>query len=83
MQPNNGLVIKSWKNDIYDSELKGLSEILIEIGKRDVKDVREVVKEIKRVCCEEILINSEGKYSKVDIKCIIDDINNSKGNINN
>ena len=72
LQPDNGLVIKTWRYDIYDSELKGLMNILIEIGKRDVKDVRVVIREIKKVS-DKIMWGA--KYSKVDINYILNNIN--------
>ena len=56
---NNGILLKEWKGDIYDTELFNLLKILKDIVKLKIKDVRNIIEEI----------NHEIKLSK-NLKCI-------------
>ena len=46
MQPNNGIFIKTWTNDINDVQLKDLSTILKDIVSLKVNDVRTVIQKM-------------------------------------
>ena len=47
LQENNGLPINTWVGDINDTDLKDLLPILKFIAKKNVSDVRRVIKKIK------------------------------------
>lgn len=62
-QPNNGLHIKTWSNDIKDMQLAELKSILRDIYLYDVNDVRDIIK-----CIHEDLNKMKNKsYDKIDI----------------
>ena len=46
MQPNNGLFIKTWTNDINDVQFKDLLKILKDIVSLNVNDVRPIIQKI-------------------------------------
>jgi len=43
LQPENGIVIKTWRDDMRDNALLELAQILLEIVKKRVKDVRKAL----------------------------------------
>lgn len=50
LQPNNGLHIRSWTNDVWDKQLYYLCTFLKKIVKNAVEDVRPLVRGLKRDC---------------------------------
>ena len=46
INPNNGISLKEWKGDIYDTELLTLLKILQIIIKLKIKDVRDIISHI-------------------------------------
>ena len=46
MQPNNGIFIKTWTNDINDVQFKDLLKILKEIVAYNVTDVRPLIQKM-------------------------------------
>lgn len=56
LQQHNGLAIKTWTDDIRDTQLLDLERILTDISYYKVTDVRPIVRKIK----DEIIV----KYSK-------------------
>ena len=46
MQPNNGIFIKTWTNDINDVQLKDLLVILKDIVSLKVNDVRTIIQKM-------------------------------------
>ena len=43
-QPDNGIYIKTWLNDVNDTALSELSPLLKEIVNKDVPDVRDALR---------------------------------------
>ena len=46
MQPNNGIFIKTWTNDINDVQLKDILKILKDINSFNVTDVRPIIQKM-------------------------------------
>ena len=46
MQPNNGIFIKTWTNDINDVQLKDILKILKDIDSYNVTDVRPIIQKM-------------------------------------
>ena len=46
MQPNNGIFIKTWTNDVNDVQFKDLLKILKDIVTYNVEDVRTVIQKM-------------------------------------
>ena len=65
MQPNNGIFIKTWTNDINDIQFKDILKILKDIVLYNVNDVRTVIQKMN----EEIKIsrNIIRPYSNINI----------------
>lgn len=67
LQPNNGLLIKTWTEDMKDTHLFDLMKLLKQLYNLQPVDVRVHIKKIK----EEIhakLRNCMNPYSKIEIK---------------
>ena len=72
MQPNNGLYVKTWINDINDYQFKDLMKILKDIVLLNVSDVRPIIEKINEEILEENnLINP---YYNINIENIINKI---------
>ena len=69
MQPNNGIFIKTWTNDINDIQFKDILKILKDIISLDVKDVRTIIQKMN----EQIKIgrNIVRPYSNINIAKLI------------
>ena len=73
MQPNNGLYVKTWINDINDHQFKDLLKILKDIVLLKIPDVRPVIEKINEEIKEENnLINP---YYNINIERILNTIN--------
>ena len=73
MQPNNGLYVKTWINDINDHQFKDLMKILKDIVFFNVIDVRPIIEKInEEINRENNLINP---YNKINIERIINELN--------
>ena len=46
MQPNNGIFIKTWTNDINDVQFKDILKILKDIANNNVFDVRPIIQKM-------------------------------------
>lgn len=74
LQPNNGLHIKTWTDDIFDKQLLYIGKILKDFIKRGVDDVRKEIKIIKEKIAFQTnngnngkkIINGEFNYSGFD-----------------
>lgn len=54
LQPDNGIFIKSWFEDPKDTALQELTPILKEIVNKNVKDVREALRQFRDQMLEQI-----------------------------
>ena len=69
MQPNNGLYVKTWINDINDYQFKDLLKILKDIALLNVIDVRKIIEKINaKINKENNLINP---YYNINIEKLI------------
>ncbi len=62
-QPNNGLAIKTWNNDMKDTQLLELKNILKDFYVYEVKDVRLVIKGIH----EDLFRMKNKSYGNIDV----------------
>ena len=69
MQPNNGILIKTWTNDVNDVQFKDLLKILKDIVTYNVEDVRTVIQKMN----DEIKIsrNFIRPYGNINISKLI------------
>ncbi len=44
LQPDNGIFISTWYNDMTDTFLEQISGVLVEIGEKKVPDVRKALR---------------------------------------
>lgn len=44
LQPDNGIFISTWYNDMTDTFLEEISGVLVEIGEKKVPDVRKALR---------------------------------------
>ena len=54
LQPDNGIFIKSWFDDMTDTALEELSPLLKEIVEKKVTDVREALRKFRDQMLEQI-----------------------------
>jgi len=71
LQPNNGLPIKTWIDDILDTQLFDLMRILEDIIKYKVEDIRSVIKKINENYQQYKTKNENNPYSESDISTLI------------
>lgn len=68
LQPNNGFWIKTWNEDIKDTQLKDLNIILKKIYFIQPVDVRVIVKKIKDEVSKRLSRNLNiSPYSNLDV----------------
>ena len=69
MQPNNGIFIKTWTNDINDCQLKDLLKLLKDIVIFNIDDVRPILQKLN----EEMKSNGNmiNPYSNINIQKIL------------
>lgn len=70
LQSNNGLWIKTWTEDMKDTQLKELSRILSTLISFKPSDVRLYIKRIKDDLGIHINKNVYNPFSKIDLKQI-------------
>jgi len=71
LQPNNGLPIKTWIDDILDTQLFDLMRILEDIIKYKVEDIRSIIKKINENYQQYKTKNENNPYSESDISTLI------------
>jgi len=80
LQPNNGFGIRTWDEDIKDTQLFDLGKILkgkitnnkiVDIYTLKIQDVRVVIKKIKEEVGKKILKNVNQLYLGIDISKFI------------
>jgi hypothetical protein len=66
-QPLNGLSSITWKDNIFDSQLLDLKDILLFIHQHNVEDVTELIKFIKNELKKYQYSEDENNYPKIDL----------------
>jgi CTD small phosphatase-like protein 2 len=64
-QPNNGLSIKTWKDDINDKELTEIKKILTHIFDLKIKNVMNIIKNINSLISNQICTYSTLDFEKL------------------
>ena len=54
MQPENGILIKSWYDDPHDFALKELGKLLVLLATENVQDVRPALRKYREQLLEDI-----------------------------
>ena len=73
LQPNNGLLIKTWTNDLEDKQLLGLLELLLSIKNlEEIKDVRKIINYINSITPYKLIQESKNPYCNIDLNVFID-----------
>ncbi len=67
LQPYNGLEIKTWNDDIKDTNLLDLTNILKDIYTLRIQDVRILIKKIKEEINQRIKKGNNSWYNELDI----------------
>lgn len=67
LQPNNGLGIKTWLEEMKDNQLGDLGNLLKEIVEKKPNDVRTVIKKIKEEANKRIKKNNGNPYKNLSI----------------
>ena len=67
LQPNNGLGIKTWLEEMKDNQLGDLANLLKEIVEKKPNDVRTVIKKIKEEANKRIKKNNGNPYKNLSI----------------
>lgn len=65
LQPDNGLSIHTWKDDLNDQELSHLTKILTNFVEEKLEDVTKIVKHIN-----EMVNNKNYTYATIDVQSI-------------
>lgn len=60
LQPDNGIHIRTWTNDIWDKQLYYISNFLKRIVKEEIDDVRPVIRSLKE--CNHLEESTEPDY---------------------
>jgi CTD small phosphatase-like protein 2 len=63
----NGLCVKTWTDDPYDTQLLGLLGLLKRIAALNVPDVRHIVKRINTELGEDLISNHSNPYEIINI----------------
>jgi TFIIF-interacting CTD phosphatase-like protein len=64
---NNGLFIKSWKDDPNDNQLLGLCRLLKQIAIRKPDDVRPIINVIRNELDKETIKSVDNPYDLIDL----------------
>ena len=67
LQPNNGLEIKTWTEEMRDSQLKDIGRLLNEIIKQSPSDIRITLKKVKEEYIKRIRKNQMNPYKNISI----------------
>ena len=70
LQPLNGLEIKTWEDDLMDTQLIDLTKLLKDIALIHPHDVRSLFKKIKEQFTSLILKKEPRPYSMIDVATI-------------
>jgi len=67
LQPDNGIFIRSWFDDMNDTALHELSPLLKEIAKRGVGDVRQALRDYRDQMIEQISAGIENPHLNLNL----------------
>lgn len=67
LQQNNGLFIKTWNDDMKDTQLNDFSKLLKDLFELKLPDVRIVVKKIKDEVSRRVKKNNQNPYANLDL----------------
>ena len=70
-QPNNGLISKTWKDDIFDKQLSDLKDILMLIYEYKLDDVTNFIKNINLELSKFSKTQDENNYKIIDFLKLI------------
>jgi hypothetical protein len=76
--PDNGLYIKTWREDIFDQQLYGLINLLIDIAKVGFDDIREAIHILKKLLKNRDITVLDNPYAEVDFKMIVKIVQNGE-----
>lgn len=68
LQPNNGLEIKTWCEEIRDNQLKDIKIMLQGLIFRKPNDIRAILKKLKVEITKRMKKNSISPYANIDIE---------------
>jgi CTD small phosphatase-like protein 2 len=68
LQQNNGLFIKTWNDDMRDTQLLDFLKILRDLVVSAVPDVRIVLKKIKDEVNKRIKKNATNPYANIEVQ---------------
>lgn len=68
LQPNNGLEIKTWSEEIRDNQLKDIKVVLKGLLSKTPNDVRVILKKVKAEATKRIKKNITMPYANIDIE---------------
>ena len=66
LQPNNGIPIKTWNDDMNDNELNHLCKFLKQLYTSQVKDVRYIIKSLREEINSKLKKNIPYPNSQID-----------------
>lgn len=67
LQQNNGLFIKTWNEDMKDTQLYDFGKFLKDLYLMKVPDIRVVLKRIKEEVMKRLKKNSQNPYANLDL----------------
>lgn len=71
LQSNNGLWIKTWTDDIKDTNLLDLETVLLELNTMKLDDVRPIIKKIKDEVNKRMNKNISNPYNQLKISSLL------------
>ena len=71
LQPNNGLFIKTWNEEMKDTQLNDFAKILRDIKILNVTDVRGVIKKIRDEVLKRVKKNAANPYANIEVSKLI------------
>jgi TFIIF-interacting CTD phosphatase-like protein len=67
---DNGIMIKTWKDDTSDEQLKGLGRLLIRIAQKQYPDFRKVIRTINEYLDRSTIKSMDNPYDQINLDTI-------------